>query len=134
MLDKERLEEIKKLSLEQKWTFPRTFSALKEAGVESYEVWVPYHEIIYHGGGTQFVESHPQSANKVSVSENLKIKPLKEAISRGRKRTINFERFLDAIAKAGVQTYNAKMAESKITYVGKSGDEYSENIPPYSGR
>lgn len=129
MFNPTQIEKIISESRIQKWPYPKTFDALKEAGVEFYEVDVSTCAITYHGGGRIWKEPEPKDFSVLSISKNFDVKETQAALERNRRKETTFVQFLQGIAKAGVGTYRVDMAERTVTYKGLTGEEYAENVP-----
>lgn len=119
--DREKIEEILKLSRAEKWPFPRTFGALKEAGVEYYEVRITRPEIVYFGEGKSFSEV---------TKREFDVDAIKQALETHRRERSHYEDFLKNIALAGVTHYRVNMSKREVTYCGENPkEEYAEKIP-----
>jgi uncharacterized protein YbcV (DUF1398 family) len=129
-MDLKKIEEISIQSKAEKWTYPKTFKALKEAGVASYEVDVATHQIIYFSKGQSFRENAPKDFRSLTVQKKYDLKGIKSALDQVRLQKINYAGFLEAIALAGVKHYKVDMSVNTVTYYGSNSDEeYAEKVP-----
>src|SRR5580704_8391510 len=126
MFDKQNVLALAKKSKTEGWPYPKVFQALVEAGVESYDVDVETHEIIYHGAGQSVTEEKPADFKPLTVAKKWDPKALQAALERNRVVKV-YETFLKDAAAAGVHSYHVNMPKREITYRGKNpGEEYTE--------
>jgi uncharacterized protein YbcV (DUF1398 family) len=131
-MDQRKIEEISKQSKAERWPFPRTFDALKEAGVEYYEVSTATHQITYHGGGMSFSEEAPSDFRSLPVAEKFSTIIIKQVIEKHSRGKTHYEEFLQGIAVAGVKFYRVDMLQRTVIYFGShAGEEYAEKIPAF---
>jgi uncharacterized protein YbcV (DUF1398 family) len=131
MFDKEKILEIIQTSREEKWPYPRVFEALKHAGVESYEVNVATHEVVYHGHNQNMIEKSTGNEGLLTVAPHFSLSNLQQAILRNQKDA-HYPRFLQDIAAAGVACYEVNMKQRKVIYSGKNKEQYAEAIPTFT--
>src|SRR5580692_5926815 len=129
-LNKKRVEEIFTKSKQEKWSYPRIFDALKNAGVEYYETEVATHGIIYHGLGDSISEPPPPGFIPLKVSPTLDAAGVKLAIERNKIQP-DYMVFLQEIARAGVVRYRVDMSARAVSYLGGAGQAYVEPVPQF---
>jgi uncharacterized protein YbcV (DUF1398 family) len=131
MFDKEKILEIIEMGRIEKWPYPRIFEALKNAGVEYYEVDVATHEIVYHGHSQKMIEKSTGNEGSLAVAPHFSLSNLQQAILRNQKDG-DYPRFLQDIAAAGVACYEVNMKQRKVIYNGKNKEQYAEAIPSFT--
>ena len=130
MLNKEKVLEISRVSKAERWPYPKTFEALKEAGVEYYDVDVATHRITYHGKGQSFDEGAPAGHPTLQVSHHFDKSGIESSIRHHQVAKTAYADFLREIAKAGVKFYRVDMAKRTVSYCGSSpGEEHVEKVP-----
>ncbi|MGG9971670.1 DUF1398 family protein [Ferruginibacter sp. SUN002] len=121
------LDKIREQSAKAK-NYPDLVSKLIEIGVESYTVEVSTGIILYRfANGMNAIHQQDKVARKTEdlFSTELTVK----AIRDNQQGKTTFPVFMDGIAKAGVQFYEATLVGVKrVTYIGVGGS-YEENIP-----
>lgn len=130
MFDKKKIQEISKTSKAERWPFPKTFNALKEVGVEYYDVEISTHQITYHGNKQSFVEPPPPGFQMLNVADVFDAILVKKAIDKHQKEKTSYLDFLKDITKAGVQSYRVDMFKRAVIYKGNNpGEEHIEKVP-----
>ena len=130
MFDKKRIKEISIVSKAEKWAFPRTLNALKEAGVEYYDVEMSSGEIIYHGGGQSMKESGLAALQHLPPIGKFDLKALKAAILRHQVEKTPYAEMIKEMVRAGVARYRVDILKRTCAYFGKqAGEEYAETFP-----
>lgn len=127
-LDTRKIQKISKISKEEQWPYPKTFTALKEAGVESYEVEIAHHKTTYFGGGKTYVEE-TQTPKPLEVSPTFNSSGVEASLRIHQAGKTDFPQFLDGIAKNGVYKYIVDMSKRTVSYMGLKGEMFSEAIP-----
>ena len=129
-LNKKRVEEIFTKSKQEKWSYPKIFDALKDAGVEYYETEVATHDIVYHGSGYSISEPPPPGFTPLRVSANFDAAGVKLAIERNKTKPDDMV-FLQEIARAGVVPYRVDMSARAVSYLGSTSQAYVEPVPQF---
>ncbi len=108
--------------------YPELATKLIEIGVQSYTVDVSTGIILYRfDNGIHAIHQQDKVARNVEASFSNELTV--QAIRDSQQGKITYPMFMDAIAKAGVQFYEATFSGVKrVTYIGV-GDSYEENIP-----
>lgn len=114
----------------ESWNYPRTFDALKDFGVQSYDVDVPRHRIVYRGDGAELAEGPPPGFEVLPLADRFDSDAFLQALRRAQRRETNYSQFLREIAAAGVSRYHVDMAARTVTYFGVGGEEQVEPVPP----
>ncbi|MBS0604486.1 MAG: DUF1398 family protein [Verrucomicrobia bacterium] len=130
MFDPKKVLEIATTSKAEKWPYPKTFHALLEAGVESYEVDVATHRIVYFGDDKRLVEEPPAGFQNLPIADKWNPQGVKDAIEFNRNVTPDYQVFLKGISSSGVIAYRVDMHKKHISYLGREkGQEYAEKLP-----
>lgn len=122
------VQEIAERGKREQWPYPRIFDALKDAGVESYDVEVSHHRIVHHGGGAEWVEPSPEAVT-LPIADRFDEDALKLALRRVQEKKTDYLQFLREIADAGVRSYRVDMRSRTVSYRGAPGEEHVENVP-----
>lgn len=108
--------------------YPELVSKLITLGVQSYTVQVSTGIILYRfANGENAIHQQNKIAREVAdiFDKALTIQAVKDT-QQGK---TDYPTFMNDIAKAGVQFYEATFTGNKrVTYIG-AGDSYEENIP-----
>ncbi|MEQ1665169.1 MAG: DUF1398 family protein [Bdellovibrionales bacterium] len=127
-----KVAEISRISKSEKWPYPKTFNALKDAGVESYKTQVSNHELTYSGGGNSWIEKTESDQAILSVACTFSGTEVKKVIQKHAAEKTSYISFLQGIAAAGVVCYIVDMAKRKISYQGANpGECHIENVPQF---
>ena len=126
----QKIMEISKVSKAEKWPFPKTLTALKEAGVQYYDVELPTATIVYHGHGQEMTESGIPSLQNLPPVGKYDLKALKEAIRIHQVNRTPYAEVMKEIVKSGVMRYRVDVVNRTCTYFGKNANEkYVEAFP-----
>lgn len=129
-MKEESIQEVYKRAAEEKWSYPELFNALRDAGVERYEVNVLTYQITYVGGGTSLPHPTPAGFKTLAVGPSFDLAGIKKAIERSQKKEITYPEFLAEIAAAGVPYYRVDMKPRTVTYHGSNRkDKLVEKVP-----
>lgn len=130
MFTLEQIEAIGKKALSEKWTYPLFFNALRDIGVERYEVNVLTHEILYVGGGSSLPAPVPAGSHTLELGKKFDADGVVRAIKRSQAGDITYPQFLAEIAAAGIPFYRVDMKPRVITYHGQDRrDKHVEKVP-----
>lgn len=130
MLDHKKVAEIIEESRAYKWPFPKTFQALKEAGVTSYEVFLSPNKSIYYGENGSYEDTVQQYSLENSVADNFDENLFKSGLLKHQSEKTPYSAFLNDAARAGVNFYKVDMLQKTVTYFGKNReDSYTEIVP-----
>jgi uncharacterized protein YbcV (DUF1398 family) len=127
--DAKKVMEISKISKAEKWPFPKTLTALKEAGVEYYDVELKAAAIIYHGQGQEMTETGVPSLQNLPEVGTYDLKALKEAIHFHQVNRTPYAEIMGEVVKAGIVRYRVDVVGRSCTYFGKNGEKYTEAFP-----
>ncbi len=131
MFDESTIHKLDQLARDNKWTYPQLFEALKNAGVDRYEVDVLKHEIKYIGGGATVPVAAPEGWTPLPRAEKFNAIELTQALERIQKGDTTYPQFLAEIAAAGVSFYRVDMHPRTVTYHGPTReDKLVEKVPP----
>ena len=130
-MDRQRVVQISERSKADKWPFPRTFEALKEAEVASYRFDVPTGETLFKASdGSTLVEPLP-GVSRVTIAPALDGAAVAAAIQRHTIERTPFLEFRRDAALAGVQSWEVDMRSRTCTYYGLDGGMHVEPVPPF---
>jgi uncharacterized protein YbcV (DUF1398 family) len=130
-MDQATIESIEKRAADEKWTYPTLFDALRDAGVERYEVNVPRHETRFVGGKTSFTLGAPAGFTPLAVGTGFDLAAIKNTLGRVQRGEIDYIAFLAGIAAAGVAFYRVDMKPRTVTYHGPTPkNKLVESVPP----
>jgi uncharacterized protein YbcV (DUF1398 family) len=129
-MNEQSLKDVFKQAMANQWVYPQLFDALKQIGVERYEVNVLTHEMKYISGTTSIVPPAPAGFKPLKLG-SFDAPAFKTALTRSQKRQIDFEQFLVEIAAAGVSFYSVDMPSRTVTYYGEDRrNAIVEPVPP----
>lgn len=123
------MQEVAERGKREQWPYPRIFDALKNAGVESYDVEVSNHRIVHHGGDVEWVEPPPPEAVTLPIEDRFDEDALKLALRRVQEKKTDYLQFLREIADAGIRSYHVDMNSRTVAYAGRPGEEHVETVP-----
>lgn len=133
MWNEDLVREIAARSKTERWAYPKTFEALKEAGVTNYRTMVANHEITYFGNGGQYIESPQEETNHLQIAPQFNEDRVIAALEHHQRNRTPYEEFLRDIARAGVKYYEVDMENRRINYTsGRDGECHVEDIPPFN--
>lgn len=127
MLSEKNLKDLLIRSAQEQWAYPKVFDALKDIGVEHYETNVILQQVTYSGNGKNYLEK--VSAEMITPSVDFTVAEIQAAIRRTQAKQTNYVQFLQEIAQAGVWNYRVDIDERTVSYMGKNGEKYVENVP-----
>lgn len=129
-MNDESIQLIYKQAKDNNWAYPQLFDALRDAGVERYEVDVLKCETKYVGGGTSIMHPAPAGFEPLALG-TFDAAAFKTALTRSQKRESTYPQFLSEIAAAGICFYRVDMRPRVVTYHGKDRhDKITEPVPP----
>jgi uncharacterized protein YbcV (DUF1398 family) len=126
-MNEQSLKDVFKQAMANKWVYPQLFDALKQIGVERYEVNVLTHEMKYIGGATSIVPATPTDFKPLALGK-FDAAAFKIALTRSQQQQIGFEQFLVESAAAGVSFYSVDMRSRRVTYYGE--DRRNQIVEP----
>jgi uncharacterized protein YbcV (DUF1398 family) len=130
MFDKQRIKEITTTSKAERWPFPRTLNALKEAGVDYYDVQLSNHEVIYYGKGESLKDSGITDLQNLPPIGVFDLSALKAAIHKHQVERTSYAEVMHEIVRAGIARYRVDILKRTCTYFGRqTGEEYAESFP-----
>jgi uncharacterized protein YbcV (DUF1398 family) len=130
MFAPKNIEAVLAQAAREKWTYPRMFDALKEAGVSHYDVTVATHAIRYFGQGGSWQPPVPEGWVALPVGETLDKPAFLAALRRTQTGQTDYSTFLREIAAAGCSHYRVDMPARTVTYTSDHGDSVVEPVPP----
>jgi len=128
-MNRERVQEISEQSKQERWPFPRTFEALKAAGVASYRFDVRTCETVFQGLQGPPLAEPLGGASPVAIAPSLDAVAVGNAIKRHILDRTAFLDFRGEAASAGVEYWEVDMGARTCTYVGPDGERHVERVP-----
>ncbi len=125
------IEEIQENAQLQNWPFPKTFEALKTAGVTSYIVHLTqsYH-VVFQGSFGSFKKTELKGYHPLQTSQVFCDVMTKEAIIRHIEGKTNYLELLEDLSMAGISHYQVDMQSRKIRYFNPAETKYHLEIVP----
>ncbi len=118
-MNEEEIQEVDRQAKENKWAYPQLFEALKNIGIDRYEVEVLKHEIKYVGGKNSLTHQAPADFKPLTLGA-FDATAFKKALTRSQKGETDYEQFLKEIAAAGISFYRVDMKPRVVTYHGEN--------------
>jgi uncharacterized protein YbcV (DUF1398 family) len=133
MFSPQKIKEISKVSKAEKWTFPKTLNALRDAGVKDYNVEFSSCTITYHGSGQKMIESDAASLkNLLPCGSSFDLKGLVDAIKIHQVKQTPYSEVVKEMVRAGVVHYRVDVIARTCTYFGTNpNEEYVEKFEEY---
>lgn len=127
----EAIEKILTESKINKWPYPKTFEALKDASVDSYSVsFENGFQAIYRGGFGSLQEKEPAGYRPVKAAKDFDAENIKNAIIKHVQQQTPFVEFLADIASFGVSHYIVDMKQRTVTYFNPDESQsHVEHVP-----
>ena|SRR5437016_9917993 len=123
---------IAKEAHEQKWPFPKTFEALKNAGVLSYQVEIENCDRIYTTSTGKVFEAKPEGFQTLKIADTFSKQGITDSLQRVREKKTDYIGFLRDIAANGVHHYTVNMNDRSVTYFDKTESQsYKEYVPEW---
>lgn len=114
-----------------RWPYPKTFEALKEAGVKLYRVkFSEKYQTEYQGDFGSWTEKPPVGYHPIKVAPRFSGEGIKAAIIRHMKEHTSFVEFLEDIAASGASHYEVDMAKRTVTYFNLDSSQYQQEHVP----
>jgi len=128
-MDKQIIEECRRLSLEAKITFPEIVKRLSAIGVERYIVDLIGLQTLTFSSQDD-IHVSPFTLKKTKVSEDFHIEQVKKALSEVQQQKIDYVEFLHRIMEAGCIHYEVFFKGRRVFYFGRDGSHHIEYFPP----
>jgi uncharacterized protein YbcV (DUF1398 family) len=128
MPDLKQIEAIENRSAAENWTYPQLFEALKNLGLDRYEVDVLNYETKFVGGGTAATKAAPIGWEPLRTGPWNK-EGLQAALKRIQNQQTDYQTFLREIAAAGVSFYRVDFKPRTVTYHGPKPYKLVEPVP-----
>jgi uncharacterized protein YbcV (DUF1398 family) len=128
-MDHELVKGIAERSKRDRWPFPKTFEALKEAGVASYRFDVATGETKLLGNQGESLAEPLAGSEPVEIAPALNGAAVVAAIKRHMLERTPFLDFRREAAFAGVAHWEVDMRERTCTYFGRDGGTHVEQVP-----
>ena len=128
-MDRELVKGVSERSKRERWPFPRTLEALKEAGVASYRFDVATCETVFLGSQGESFAEPLTGAESVEIAPTLNPAAVTAAIKHHMMERTPFLDFRREVAFAGVATWEVDMLARTCTYFGRDGGTHVEPVP-----
>ncbi|WP_127582155.1 DUF1398 family protein [Paenibacillus koleovorans] len=132
MMNVEQVKQISENSKREKWPYPRTFQAFREAGVVSYRNMLADHTTVFFGGdGTSYEEMAPEGAGPgLAVADMYDGEAVRRDLAHHQQHRTPYVEFVQDMARAGVRYYEVNMERRVVIYTsGRAGESYTEDVP-----
>ena len=113
------------------WPYPKTFEALKAAGLQRYEVqFANKYRAVFFGTGGTFVEDTLEGYKSLKAGDKFSPEGLKDAVIKHATKRTHYLDFLIDAAENGASHYKVDMKKRTVTYFNPSETEsYEETVP-----
>ena len=133
MFDEKRIAQIVRDAAAEKWPYPKTFYALKEAGVSSYEVWIEDFRSVFKSASQEWEGPIPIGFQPSEAASDFSQAAVQNALKSHQRGETTYVEFLKKMTTAGVVSYKVDMPSCSLIYRGRNdADFYTENVPPYN--
>ena len=126
-----KVEEILKESKGNKWPYPKTFNALKEAGVEYYVVHFSNEfNATYYGTFGTYQEAVPEGYKPELIAKEFSSESVKKSLIEHMQGKTTYTEFLIDLGKSGASHYKVVMEDRTVTYFNDAEDaSHEERVP-----
>ncbi|APC91383.1 MULTISPECIES: DUF1398 family protein [Francisella] len=127
-----KIDSIKKCALEEQWPFPKTFDALKDAGVKNYSVsWTNgYKSGFTLKSGDIIMEETPTWFKELEVNLIYSELNAKHALKIHQEGKTSYPEWVYEMAKAGVGNYIVNMEDRTVIYYNLDNSKsFVEKVP-----
>lgn len=128
-MNKEHVRQIHEESKSERWPFPKTFEALKGAGVAAYRYDVPTGETVFMGASGISLSELPSGAGRVEIAPDFDQQAIASAIKKHSVEHTPFQDFRTDAARAGVEYWEVSMENRTVKYCGAGGCQHTEQVP-----
>lgn len=133
MTQSHKLQTLLTQAKKEQWPYPKTFQALKDAGVTSYKVTFAAYDATYYGSFGTWKEPAPEGVTPQTISPTFDKSAFVDALKRHMRKETTYAQWLAQSAAAGVDHYVVSMPERTVTYYGINPDEFHvEHVPQIS--
>ena len=109
--------------------FPDIVRQLLEAGVEYYHVDYILLQCTFYGANAASVVAPLTFEGLPAVAKDFDAAALRQAILDSQQKGQKFREFSQRAMRAGVQGYFAFLQGTRVTYLGRQGDQHTEWFP-----
>lgn len=130
MLDQKQILLFIQQADEEQWPFPKFFQALKNIGVQSYEVNLNSHHVTYQDDEDSFKIDIGQD---IAANERGPFDPqsIEKAIRDHQAQKTSYAQLCTELRTHGVIKYHVDMHAHIIHYRGQDQEVYTENVPTF---
>ncbi len=134
MFNPQKIKEISKVSKAEKWPFPKTLNALRDAGVKDYTVEFSSGTVTYHASGEKMIESDVAALKNLPPSgSSFNLKGLVNAIRIHQVQQTPYSEVVKEMVRAGVVRYRVDIIARTCTYFGTNpNEEYVEKFEEFT--
>lgn len=127
----EHLKQLLQQSKENKWPYPKTFEALKAAGVRFYTVnFAGYYAATYSGSFGTYEERGLEGYTPLTASNSFSITGLNQAVIHHTVNQTHYLDFLKEAAASGSTHYVVDLEKRTVTYYNTDeSSSYQELVP-----
>lgn len=113
------IKKIIKLANEEKWIFPKTYAALKEAGVTKYDVATSNLDTTYFKGSEVVYVKESEFKKKFKVTLPFSKQGIEDVIKHHQINRTSYFEFMEGIASHGCDHYTVDMEKDECIYFDK---------------
>lgn len=130
----ELLKKVLQESKENKWPYPKTFDAIKKAGVSSYTVhFAGHYSSTYTGSFGTYEEKGLDGYKPLTASKSFSKTGLSQAVINHAVKKSHYLDFLKDAAASGSTHYVVDMEKRTVTYYNvDESASYQELVPQMS--
>ncbi|CRX38009.1 DUF1398 family protein [Estrella lausannensis] len=127
----EVLKKVLQESKENKWPYPKTFEAIKNAGVTSYTVhFEGYYSSTYTGSFGSYEEKGMEGYQPLTASKSFSQEGLRQAVIDHAVKQSHYLDFLKDATDSGATHYVVDMDKRTVTYYNlDESASYQEHVP-----
>lgn len=127
------IEAIQHEATINKWPYPKTFDALKEAGVWSYYVeFEDRYHVVFEGESDDVVQTGLEGFQPLKAATMFSEQGVKQAIQDHMAGKTNYLELLSDLSQAGVSHYTVDMDARTIFYYNPDESQFvCEQVPEW---
>ncbi|OYV48963.1 MAG: hypothetical protein B7X06_00260 [Verrucomicrobia bacterium 21-51-4] len=123
--------DIVEIAKQAKWPYPKTFQALADAQVISYEVsWEDGYQCVYKTPAGDITEAPLEGFIQPKISSEFSEAKAKQALYIHQHGETTYLEWLQQMADAGVSQYNVRMEQRSVTYYNTNKIQSITEIVP----
>lgn len=129
-----QIQDILAQSKKEHWPYPKTFNALRDAGVSFYQVIFsePF-EAFYEGSFGRFEEQALPDYSAPHINPVFSAVGIQESIKKHLREKTSYLSWLNEAASQGAASYTVNMSNRTVTYFNlDKTKEYIEHVPEWT--